>query len=135
MSQSKGVDDEILPVLLFCPDVLAYFHVPGTANALSFFGFAFECIIDTFEEKALIRGITRGKYSFELLLIGLKGEIDKAACTGGTNSLRSAIPFHDFTDTTLACDLPFGLYLNKIINQYHGIANEKREVKKLATNC
>lgn len=83
----------------------------GQRMLLSFFGLAFECIIDTFDENALIRGMMRGKYSFELLLTDLNGEMDKAACTGGMNSLRSAIPFHDLTDKALECDFPFGVYL------------------------
>ena len=66
----------------------------------------------TFDENTLIRGMTRGKYSLELLLTGLNGDIERAACTGGMNSLRSAMPFHDFTDTELVKDLPFGLYLS-----------------------
>ena len=114
MSQSKGVDDDVLPSMLLLPAKFACFHVPGTANALSFFGLAFECIMDTFDENALIRGMIRGKYSFELLFTGLNGDIDRAACTGGTNSLRSAIPLHDLTDTELEDDLPFGVYLNKL---------------------
>ena len=128
MSQSKGVDDEVLPSPLLFSTTFACFHVPGTANAFIFFGFAFECIIDTFDENALIRGITRGKYSFELLLTGLNGEIDKAACTGGINSLRSAIPFHDFTDTTLECDLPLGLYLHEKVRESMGPLMSRKKV-------
>ena len=99
----------------------------SSKNFASFFGFAFECIIDTFDENALIRGITRGKYSFELLFTGLNGEIDKAACTGGMNSLRSAIPFHDLTDTELECCLPFGLYLHQTMKIIHGSNDEQEE--------
>mmetsp|Transcript_26176 Transcript_26176/g.56126 ORF Transcript_26176/g.56126 Transcript_26176/m.56126 type:complete len:201 (-) Transcript_26176:297-899(-) len=81
MSQFRGVEEEVLPLPLPLPlpPTFACFHVPGTANASSFLGFAFDCITDTFDENALILGITRGKYSFRLLLTGLNGEIDKAA--------------------------------------------------------
>ena len=88
MSQSKGDEDEVLPSELLCSVTLACFQVPGTANAFILFGLALECIMVTLDENALIRGITRGKYSLELLLTDLNGEIDKAACTGGMNSLR-----------------------------------------------
>jgi hypothetical protein len=71
--------------------------LPGTANALILFGFAFDAITVIREEKARIRGIFRGKKSLGLPCFD-KGEIDNAACTGGTNSDKSTFPFHGLTD-------------------------------------
>jgi len=116
MSQSNEADPEVFPSPLLLPLTFACFQVPGTANAFSFFGLAFDCITVTFDENALIRGITRGKYSLELLFTDLNGEIDRAACTGGMNSLRSAIPIHVLTDTVFPrseVDLVLGANLHK----------------------
>ena len=73
-----------------------FWKLPGTANALIFFGFAFDDMTVTRDENARIRGMLRGKKSLGLLLLEI-GEIDRAACTGATNSQRSTLPFHGFT--------------------------------------
>ena len=103
MSQASGFAEAFFPpAVLLLPLMFAFFQVPGTANAFSFLGFAFDIIMPTFDENALIRGTTRGKYSLELLFTDLNGEIDRAACTGGINSVRSISPFHGLTNIFLS---------------------------------
>jgi hypothetical protein len=76
-------------------------YVPGTANAFSFFGFAFELMTPTFGENERIRGTNAGKNSLDPLELGDNGDTDNAACTGGINSDSSTLPFHGLTSKEL----------------------------------
>lgn len=73
----------------------------GTAKAFILFGFAFDAITAIRGENVRMRGMFRGKKSLGLLSFAT-GAMDKAACTGATNSQRSMVPFHGFTLTVLA---------------------------------
>ena len=81
--------------------LLGDLYVPGTANAFSFFGFAFELMTPTFGENERIRGTFRGKNSLDPLVLGDSNDTDNAAWTGGINSDSSTLPFHGFTSKEL----------------------------------
>jgi hypothetical protein len=76
MSQDKGLDIEApfggSRVFFVC------LKLPGTAKALILFGFAFEAMTFTREEKARMRGMFLGKKSFGLACLE-NGDIDNAA--------------------------------------------------------
>lgn len=59
--------------------ILGDLYVPGTANAFSFFGFAFEVMTPTFGENERIRGTFRGKNSLDPLELGDNVDTDNAA--------------------------------------------------------
>jgi hypothetical protein len=75
MSPGAGWEREVLLEGTFLGDL----YVPGTANAFSFFGFAFEFMTPTFGEIERIRGTFRGKNSLDPLELGDNDDTANAA--------------------------------------------------------
>lgn len=82
-------------------------------NTVAFLGLAFDCIIVTFEQNVRILGTICGNASAVPPMSAEVGETERASCTGGMKSARSASPLHALTENDLLFEPSFGWYLGR----------------------